>query len=95
VGGGVSFFEFACTGQVLFPYLAMLATWGLPHLYAFFYMILYTIMFILPLVAVFLLASYGIRSQRLAEVLRRRTGTTKILLAVVLFVLAAFLLVFR
>lgn len=54
--------------------------------------VLYNIMFILPLLVIFGLASFGVHSRKLAGFGRRHTGKTKIILATILFILAALLL---
>ena len=92
IGIIISLFELGCTGQIYLPTIAYVM--GEPGLraQAFLYLIIYNIMFILPLLIVFGLASFGVRSQKLAEATRRHAGKVKILLAVILFVLAAFLL---
>ena len=92
IGIIISLFELGCTGQIYLPTIAYVM--GEPGLQAqaFLYLIIYNLMFILPLLAVFGLASFGVRSRKLAEATRRHTGKVKILLAVILFVLAAFLL---
>ena len=92
VGFVISFVESACTGQVFFPYLGSLAVLGLPMISAFIYLLLYNLMFILPLLAVFALASLGVRSQRIAETTRRHLGEAKLLIAMILFALAVYVL---
>jgi cytochrome c biogenesis protein CcdA len=57
-------------------------------------LLLYNILFIVPLFAVFLLGAFGVRSQRLAELTRRHVVPSKILLSLVFFALAVFLLLY-
>lgn len=92
VGIVISLFELGCTGQIYVPTIAYVM--GEPGLQvqAFLYLILYNLMFILPLLAIFGLASLGVRSRKLAEFGRRHTGKTKIILAAILFILAVLLL---
>ena len=92
-GAGVTLLESVCTGQMYLPTLVFMSrdsggfrAWGM--------LLLYNILFILPLFAVFLLGAFGVRSQRLAELTRRHVVPSKILLALVFFALAAFLLTF-
>ena len=92
IGIIISLFELGCTGQIYLPTIAYVMEEPGLQAQAFLYLIIYNLMFILPLLAVFGLASFGVRSQKLAEATRRHTGKVKILLAVILFVLAAFLL---
>jgi len=95
IGIIISLFELGCTGQIYLPTIAYVM--GEPGLQAraFLYLIIYNLMFVVPLLAVFGLASFGVRSEKLGEVARRHIGKVKILLAVILFVLAAFLLALR
>ena len=95
IGIIISLFELGCTGQIYLPTIAYVMEEPGLQAQAFLYLIIYNLMFILPLLAVFGLASFGVRSQKLAEATRRHTGKVKILLAVILFVLAAFLLTVR
>ncbi len=92
IGIVISLFELGCTGQIYLPTIALVV--GEPGLQvqAFLYLILYNLMFILPLLVIFGLASFGVHSQKLAEFGRRHTGKVKIILAAILFVLAVLLL---
>ncbi|MEM2995835.1 MAG: hypothetical protein QXI91_07505 [Candidatus Bathyarchaeia archaeon] len=90
-GFAISLFELACTGQVYFPIIALLSNPNM-RFQAFIYLIIYNIMFILPLLIVFELASFGVRSQKLGEFLRTHIGKVKLITALVLFLLAMALL---
>ncbi|MEM2970796.1 MAG: hypothetical protein QW270_00015 [Candidatus Bathyarchaeia archaeon] len=90
-GFTISLFELACTGQVYFPIIALLSNPNM-RFQAFIYLIIYNIMFILPLLIVFELASFGVRSQKLGEFLRTHVGKVKLITALVLFLLAMALL---
>jgi hypothetical protein len=63
-----------------------LRAWGM--------LLLYNVLFIVPLFTVFLLGAFGVRSQRLAELTRRHVEPSKILLSLVFFGLAVFLLAY-
>jgi hypothetical protein len=95
IGIIISLFELGCTGQIYLPTIAYVMEVPSLQVRAFLYLIIYNLMFILPLLAVFGLASFGVRSQKLAEATRIHTGKVKILLAAILFVLAVFLLTLR
>ena len=56
------------------------------------YLILYNVMFILPLVVIFILAYFGLQSSALVRFAQRHTGTTKLLLTVVFIGLGVLLL---
>ena len=84
----VSLLELACTGQVYFPTIAYVTT--VPELAsrAVFYLLLYCLMFIIPLVVVFLLSYFGTTSEQLGLFLVRHIVTIKILTALVFVGLA-------
>jgi hypothetical protein len=84
----VSLLELACTGQVYFPTIAYVTS--VPELAsrAVLYLLLYCLMFILPLVAVFLLSYFGTTSERLGLFLVRHIATIKVLTASVFVGLA-------
>jgi cytochrome c biogenesis protein CcdA len=81
----VSVFEFACTGQVYLPTLAYLVrgrTRALPLL------LLYNFGFIVPLLAVFAAAYFGVGSKRIAGLFQRHMAAVKIGLALFFLCLA-------
>lgn len=92
-GAGVTVLESVCTGQMYLPTLVFMSRDG-GGLRAWGMLLLYNILFIVPLFAVFLLGAFGIRSQRLAELTRYHVVPSKILLSLVFFALAAFLLLY-
>jgi glutaredoxin len=73
----VSLLEFACTGQVYLPTIIFVT--GVPELRAnaFLYLVLYNLMFIVPLVVIFLLVYYGTTSLQLAGFMRRHAAVVK------------------
>jgi len=77
----IAVFELACTGQVYFPTLVYLVRVR-PDVGSFFYLLLYNLGFILPLGVIFLLAYFGVASQRLAgfanQVMQRSQVATRI-----------------
>jgi cytochrome c biogenesis protein CcdA/thiol-disulfide isomerase/thioredoxin len=82
----ISIIELACTGQVYLP--TILFVLGVDELRAsaFLYLLLYNVMFILPLVVVFVLAYLGTTSEQLARFINKNTAWIK-LATVALFVL--------
>lgn len=74
----VSVIELACTGQVYLP--TILFVLGVPELQvrAGLYLVLYNLVFILPLVVVFVLAYFGTTSQQLGLLIHRHTATVKL-----------------
>lgn len=92
-GVAISLIELACTGQVYLPTIIFVL--GVPGLQARagLYLVLYNLIFILPLVVVFLLAYFGTTSQQLGQFISRRAATVKLATAG-LFVLLTIWLVF-
>lgn len=74
----ISLLELACTGQVYLP--TIMFVMSVPELAAraVFYLVLYCLMFILPLVVVFVLSYYGTTSDQLGQFLARHTSTIKL-----------------
>ena len=83
----IAVFELACTGQVYFPTLVYLVRVR-PDAGSFFYLLLYNLGFILPLGVIFLLAYFGVASQRLAGFARRSLAGVKLALAALFLGLA-------
>jgi len=88
----VSLIELACTGQVYLP--TILFVLGVPELklHAVSYLVLYNLVFVLPLVVVFVVAAYGISSARLAGLVQKHTSTVKLLTAAIFGLLGLWLL---
>jgi cytochrome c biogenesis protein CcdA len=84
----VSFLELACTGQVFFPTLTSMTSVPEYASRAVFYLFLYCLMFIVPLIVVFLLSYFGTTSEQLGLFLTRHIVTIKALTAVVFVGLA-------
>jgi len=93
VGAGfvISLLEFTCTGQVYLP--TILFVTNIPSLKAsaFSYLIVYNIMFIVPLLTIFAVVYWGVTSEQLAFFLRRRSAVIKLLTALLFFALAGIL----
>ncbi|MBR3632702.1 MAG: hypothetical protein IKN49_06585 [Elusimicrobiaceae bacterium] len=90
VGFGVSLVEAVCTGQVYLPTVVLIMQDPTFRLKAIVYLVLYNVMFIMPLIAVFALALAGYESKTFNEFLKKHLGATKLLLCLVflgLFVL--------
>ena len=75
----VSLIELACTGQVYLPTIVFVLS--VPELAskAFLYLLLYCIMFIIPLIVVFVVTYFGTTSEQLGNLVSRRTSTIKLL----------------
>lgn len=74
----VSFLELACTGQVYLPTIIFVVSRPEMRGRAFVFLVLYNLLFILPLVVVFVLAYYGTASKQLTRFLQRRAAAVKL-----------------
>lgn len=86
----ISFLELACTGQVYAPIIFQIQQGSTD---AVFYLLLYNLAFILPLVVIFILAYRGMTSEALIRFQKKHTATVKLATAV-LFVLLALVILF-
>ena len=92
LGFGVSLVELACTGQVYLPTIIFVL--GIPEwrTQASLALLLYNLMFILPLVVIFLTVYYGTSSQQLIEWMQKRSAAVKLGMAVLFLLLAVWLI---
>jgi hypothetical protein len=74
----VSALEFTCTSQVYLPTLMYMAQAGNQRLRATLLLLLYNLMFVLPLIVIFLAASLGVSTRTLARLATRHTATAKL-----------------
>ncbi|RLC80611.1 MAG: hypothetical protein DRJ03_21350 [Chloroflexi bacterium] len=88
----VSFLELACTGQVYVPIIFAISRPGMRSR-AFFFLLLYNLLFIFPLVVVFILTYYGTGSKQFTRFLQERAATVKLGMTLLFAALAAWLLV--
>jgi cytochrome c biogenesis protein CcdA len=88
----VSLLELACTGQVYLPTIIFVT--GIPELRmnGVFYLLLYNLMFILPLVAIFILTFYGTTSLQFSRFLRANAATVRLLTALLFAILGVWLI---
>ncbi len=87
--------EVVCTGQVYLPTIGYIMTVPELRAYAFLNLIFYNIMFIIPLVGVFVAAYLGISSEKMAFTTKKHTGKVKLLTAILFIGLGVFLFIFR
>jgi hypothetical protein len=89
----VSILEAVCTGQTYLPTIAFIlkTTTGL-RLQALAYLLLYNLMFILPLLVIFFFALLGVTSGQFFAFLRRHLLTVKVMMALLFFGLGIFLI---
>jgi len=89
----VSFLELACTGQVYLPTIIFVMSQPEMRVRAFTFLVLYNLLFILPLVVVFILAYYGTGSKQLTRFLQQRAATVKLGMTLLFAALATWLIV--
>jgi cytochrome c biogenesis protein CcdA len=87
----VSFLELACTGQVYLPTIIFVTSVPELRVRAVLYLILYNLLFVLPLVVVFILAYYGTTSKDLTRFLKQNAATVKLGMVVLFASLAVWL----
>ena len=87
----VSLLELACTGQVYLP--TIIFVMGLPELRAraFAYLLLYNLLFVFPLVLVFMFVYHGSNSRQLMRIMSERAGAIKLATTILLFSMAIWL----
>lgn len=88
----VSILELACTGQIYLPTLIFISNVPEFRANALVYLLLYNLMFVVPLIMVFLFTYWGTSSQRWAELTKQHFGAIKLIMAVLFFGLAILLI---
>ncbi|MFA4842706.1 MAG: hypothetical protein WC658_02610, partial [Candidatus Omnitrophota bacterium] len=88
----ISILEAICTGQVYLPTIAFVLKTTHFKLQALFYLLLYNLMFVLPLIGIFIFALLGVTSGQFANFFKKHISTMKLLMALLFFSLGIFLL---
>jgi thiol-disulfide isomerase/thioredoxin len=88
----VSILELACTGQIYLPTLIFISNVPEFRANALVYLLLYNLMFVVPLILVFLFTYWGTSSQRWAELTKQHFGAIKLIMAALFFGLAILLI---
>ena len=89
----VSFLELACTGQVYLPTIIFVMSRPEMQVRAFIFLVLYNLLFILPLIVVFIMAYYGTGSKQLTDFFQRQAARVKLGMALLFAALATWLAV--
>ncbi len=89
----VSFLELACTGQVYLPTIIFVMSRPEMRIRALLFLVLYNLLFILPLIVVFVLAYYGTGSKQLTRFLQERAATVKLGMTLLFAALATWLII--
>ena len=90
-GVAVSLLELACTGQVYLPTIVFVVSQPELRVRAVVFLLLYNLLFILPLVVVFILAYYGTGSKQLTRFLQQRAAVLKLGMTLLFAALATWL----
>jgi hypothetical protein len=89
----VSFLELACTGQVYLPTIIFVMSVPELRVRAVLLLVLYNLLFILPLLVVFVLAYYGTAAQRFSQFLQQRASVVKLGMSFLFLMLGGWLAV--
>lgn len=92
IGFLVSLFELSCTGQMYLPTIVYATGISELRLNAYTYLLLYNLMFIMPLLAIFALTYFGTTSVQLSDILTKNIALIKLLMSVLFFIFAIFLI---
>lgn len=93
LGVVITVLELGCTGQVYLPTITFVARAGGDRTRAVIYLVLYCIMFILPLAVVFLLSYFGTSQDKLVAFGKKHAATMKLIGGLVLLGLSALLFI--
>ncbi len=87
----ISLLELACTGQVYLPTIIYVSSVPELRLQSVGYLILYNVMFIIPLIIIFILAFYGTSSKQLTGFIQKRGSGIKLAMSILFLVLGIWL----
>lgn len=87
----ISLFELVCTGQIYLPTIILIMQNQLLRKKALFYLFLYCLAFIVPLLIVFGMIYWGSGTNRIADLSRKYSWLSKLLTGVIFITLAVFL----
>ena len=87
----VSLLESVCTGQTYIPTIAYVFKEPRLRINAFGYLVLYNLMFVLPLVIILIAGLAGVGSEVFSRLMRKYLGTVKLLTAALFFFLGILL----
>lgn len=87
----VSAFELPCTGQV---YLAILSLMSQDSLKAqgYFYLLIYNLIFVLPLVLILIAAAWGLDIEKIQKLRKKSRGMVKVSIGAIMFILGVWLI---
>ncbi|MDO8663006.1 MAG: hypothetical protein Q7K98_07310 [Candidatus Omnitrophota bacterium] len=88
----VSVLEAVCTGQLYLPTISFILKTTPLKFKAFIYLVIYNIMFVIPLFIIFLLALFGVTSAQFAQFIRKHMVSVKALMSAMFIGLGIFLI---
>ena len=88
----ISFLELACTGQVYLPTIIFVSSIPELRLRAFLYLIIYNLLFILPLAIIFVMVYYGTTSKQLTAFFQKKAAVVKLAMGGVFLILGGWLI---
>jgi cytochrome c biogenesis protein CcdA len=89
----ISFLELACTGQIYLPTIIFVSSIPELRLQAILYLVVYNLLFIMPLVVIFVLVYFGTTSKDLTRFLQKNASWVKLGMSVVFVTLGVWLLI--
>ena len=87
----VSLLEAVCTGQVYLPTIILMTRHENLQLTGWLYLLFYNFLFVLPLLIIMILTSYGLTWHKLAKVTNNNLISLKIILGIIMLSLTGFL----
>ncbi len=88
----VSLLEAVCTGQAYLPTISFILKTSTLKVQAMGYLLLYNIMFVVPLFIIFIFAVFGVTSEQFSKVFKKYLLAIKVLMAVLFFGFGVFLI---
>jgi len=88
----VSLLEAVCTGQTYLPTITFILKTTTLKLHALAYLVIYNLMFVVPLFIIFIFALLGITSGQFSNFLKKHLLLIKLLMAILFFGLGIFLI---
>jgi len=89
----ISFLELACTGQIYLPTIIFVSSIPELRLKAILYLIIYNLLFVLPLMIIFVLVYFGTTSKDLTRFLQKNSSWVKLGMSIVFVALGVWLLI--
>jgi cytochrome c biogenesis protein CcdA len=93
IGLVISILELACTGQIYLPTIIYVSTIPNLRFRAYLYLILYNLMFILPLIIIFILYYIGATSKKIEYAIKGNVYKVKLITGLFFLTLSVFLII--